>query len=158
MVFEFRAVNMMFQDLRHHLLRKFVSFSHFCVEAVLAVLTVLSNSKRKAKMKVVGDMRCCLFWSLCNSFQIVIQTISIKSYYKVKMVDKLEYLDFCLIKCQILSIDNCFGCSDCYDKLVSFLLYWFRVSVPKYVSIINLKHYNFKFLVVDMVFLSMDVW
>lgn len=108
MVFEFRAVNMMFQDLRHHLLRKFVSFSHFCVEAVLAVLTVLSNSKRKAKMKVVGDMRCCLFWSLCNSFQIVIQTISIKSYYKVKMVDKLEYLDFCLIKCQILSIDKLF--------------------------------------------------
>lgn len=23
-------------------------------------------------------------------------------------------------------------CSDCYDKLVSFLLYWFRISVPKY--------------------------
>lgn len=26
-------------------------------------------------------------------------------------------------------------CSDCYDKLVSFLLYWFRVSLPRYVSI-----------------------
>nr|XP_023897488.1 E3 ubiquitin-protein ligase CHFR [Quercus suber] len=23
-------------------------------------------------------------------------------------------------------------CNDCYDKLVSFLLYWFRISVPKY--------------------------
>ncbi|RVX21491.1 hypothetical protein CK203_002259 [Vitis vinifera] len=24
-----------------------------------------------------------------------------------------------------------FKCSECYDKLVSFLLYWFRVSMPK---------------------------
>ncbi|KAL8126544.1 hypothetical protein AgCh_013716 [Apium graveolens] len=23
-------------------------------------------------------------------------------------------------------------CNDCYDKLVSFLLYWFRISIPKY--------------------------
>ncbi|XWS44591.1 hypothetical protein CRYUN_Cryun15aG0060400 [Craigia yunnanensis] len=23
-------------------------------------------------------------------------------------------------------------CSTCYEKLVSFLLYWFRISVPKY--------------------------
>ncbi|KAF5959304.1 hypothetical protein HYC85_000513 [Camellia sinensis] len=26
-------------------------------------------------------------------------------------------------------------CSDCYDKLVSFLLYWFRISVPKYMQL-----------------------
>ncbi|KAA8522628.1 hypothetical protein F0562_013011 [Nyssa sinensis] len=24
-------------------------------------------------------------------------------------------------------------CNDCYDKLVSFLLYWFRISLPKYI-------------------------
>ncbi|KAJ7957124.1 E3 ubiquitin-protein ligase CHFR [Quillaja saponaria] len=27
---------------------------------------------------------------------------------------------------------NTHVCSDCYDKLVSFLLYWFRISIPKY--------------------------
>ena len=133
MVFEFRAVNM-----------------------------IVSRPEAPPSQKICF-LQSLLCWSSisnlnCIIHQIAIQTISIKSYYKDKMVDKLEYLDFCLIKCQILSIDNCFGCSDCYDKLVSFLLYWFRISVPKYVSIINLKHYNFKFLIVDMVFFSMDVW
>lgn len=28
-----------------------------------------------------------------------------------------------------------FSCSDCFDKLVSFLLYWYRVSIPKHVRI-----------------------
>ena len=43
--------------------------------------------------------------------------------------------------------DFCFWmCSECYEKLVSFLLYWYRISIPKNVSHLQLKTWMYSWL------------
>ncbi|XP_011001249.1 PREDICTED: uncharacterized protein LOC105108592 isoform X5 [Populus euphratica] len=33
-------------------------------------------------------------------------------------------------------------CNDCHGKLISFLLYWFWISMPKYVRTVGFKQYR----------------
>ncbi|KAI5554308.1 hypothetical protein BDE02_19G002400 [Populus trichocarpa] len=33
-------------------------------------------------------------------------------------------------------------CNDCHGNLISFLLYWFRISMPKYVRTVGFKQYR----------------
>ena len=51
-----------------------------------------------------------------------------------------------------------FKCSECFDKLVSFLLYWFRVSMPKSVSISNIKQYYMELIAIYKRFLILFIF
>lgn len=61
----------------------------------------------------------CLCW-LHNMFELFVNSVSLLSLNWLTQSSKSELIFF--------------KCSDCYDKLVSFLLYWFRITFPKHVS------------------------
>ncbi len=94
-------------NLRHHLLKKICFLQSLLCWSNISSLKCIIQKEKKNKNNGGGDMKCCfLFWSLCNSFQIVIPTMPIY-IYKDKLVAKLEYLDFCPIKHQIFIINIC---------------------------------------------------